>query len=678
MTPLTGDGPGPTLAGVGRAGPPVRGAIALKQVGLDLAVPPAQGVVVLGMHRSGTSLAAGLLELGGLRMCLQADLVEACWSNPTGHRESRRLLAANDQLLAELGSAWDRPPACDVSERLRALVPVLGESLRAEFLASYPASGWIWKDPRTAITLPFWREVLPEFAVVLMLRNPLEVAGSLERRNGLDTKRSLELWESYLSHAIAALSGLPVMVSWYPSVLTVPRAWVNRVRDFLAGHGLLPGPADWEAIEGLASRALHHHRHDDIAVFAADAVTASQAGLYHLLLQLPEQVDDWPVRNVGARQVTSRPSSATASASASATAMATASATAEVADAPRVTPPGPEPVRTVWVAGFPSRYGGADTELDHTIDLWRSAGFAVHLVPMFGATDEMVRSVIARGCEVHAYRPGIFRDRTVVSYCNGEFLRLLPEIVETGRPGRVVWFNCMTWPFENELRAHEAGWIDVFGFVSNYQESQLRPHLERIAPYKTFPYRPYFNARRVPWQPREFAGIYGLGRISRDDSAKFAPDTWQIFDRVLVPANLRKKVFILGHGPNAAARIGLPPVGLDWLTWSPDAIPSADFYRRINTMIHKTGGSSESYCRVVVEAYAHGVVPIVEDAYALPELVVHGETGFRSSDSDEMSYLASVLAFDERRHRAIAEAGRRHLEELVNQDAALRGWLEVL
>jgi hypothetical protein len=638
------------------------GATVLERVGFDLAAP-AQGVVVLGMHRSGTSLAARLLELGGLRMCPPADLVQVCWSNPTGHWESRRLLAANDKLLGELGSAWDRPPADDAAERLRALVPVLGESLRAEFLASYPVPGWIWKDPRTAITLPFWRDVLPELAVVLMLRNPLEVAGSLQTRNGLDMKRSIELWESYLTHAVTALSGLSVVVSWYPSVLAAPREWVGRVREFLARHGLRPGPADWQAIEDLARPALRHHRRDDVAVFADDAVTASQAELYHLVLQLPELVDDWTVGDAGVTRVTSRPSSP--------------AATPEFAGAPWVTSPGP--VRTVWVAGFPSRYGGADTELDHTIDLWRSAGFAVHLVPMFGAADEMVRSVVARGCEVHAYRPDIFRDRIVVSYCNGEFLRLLPEIVEAGRPGRVVWFNCMTWPFDNELRAHEAGWIDVFGFVSSYQESQLRPHLERIAPYKTFEYRPYFNTRRVPWQPREFAGVYGLGRISRDDAAKFAPDTWQIFDRVLVPTSLSKKVFILGYGPNAAARIGPAPAGLDWLTWSPDAIPSAGFYHRINTMIHKTGGSSESYCRVVVEAYAHGVVPIVEDAYALPELVVHGETGFRSSDSDEMSYFASVLAFDEQRHRSMVEAGRRHLEEqLVDEDAALRGWLEVL
>ncbi len=527
----------------------MKGAIAVERVGLDLAVPPAQGVVVLGMHRSGTSLAARLLQLGGLSMCPSADLVQACWSNPTGHWESRRLLAANDRLLAELGAAWDRPPAGDAAERLRALVPVLGASLRAEFAASYPAPGWIWKDPRTSITLPFWRDVLPELAVVLMLRNPLEIAGSLQARNGLDGQRSLELWESYLSHAIAALSGLPVAVAWYPQVLAAPGGWVSRVREFLAGHGLLAGPASWAAIEGLASPALRHHRQDDAGALAGDAVTASQAGLYRFLLQLPEQVDDWTAADAGpGRGIahgTPRP--------------APAPAAPEAAGPSRMTPPGPGPIRTVWVAGFPSRYGGADTELDHVIDLWRSAGIAVHLVPMFDATDEMVRSALARGCEVHPYQPDVFRDRTVVSYCNGEFLRLLPEIVEAGRPGRVIWFNCMTWPFEDELRAHQAGWIDVFGFVSSYQEAQLRPHLERIAPYKTFGYRPYFNSRRVPWQPREFAGVYGLGRISRDDAAKFAPDTWQIFDRVLVPASLRKKVFILGHGPNAAARIGPPP-----------------------------------------------------------------------------------------------------------------------
>ena len=78
--------------------------------------------------------------------------------------------------------------------------------------------------------------------------------------------------------------------------------------------------------------------------------------------------------------------------------------------------------------------------------------------------------------------------------------------------------------------------------------------------------------------------------------------------------------------------------------------------------MHKTGGSRESYCRVLVEAYAHGVVPVVENAYAFPELVVHGETGFLAESSAHMSELASELAHDPKRHCRIAHAGREYLE----------------
>ncbi|HZS41479.1 MAG TPA: hypothetical protein VFF06_31835, partial [Polyangia bacterium] len=79
-------------------------------------------------------------------------------------------------------------------------------------------------------------------------------------------------------------------------------------------------------------------------------------------------------------------------------------------------------MREVWVAGFPSSYGGADTELDHLIDLLRRYQVAVTLVPMFSSERRMVDSVRARGCDVVEYRDTIFRDRVVVSFCNGEFL----------------------------------------------------------------------------------------------------------------------------------------------------------------------------------------------------------------------------------------------------------------
>lgn len=333
--------------------------------------------------------------------------------------------------------------------------------------------------------------------------------------------------------------------------------------------------------------------------------------------------------------------------------------------------------REIWIAGFPSPYGGADTELDHLIDLLRDHGVDVHLVPMYGAHPMARQSAETRGCQIHEYRDDVFRDKIVVSFCNGEFLAALPAIMTAGRPAYVLWFNCMTWLFDREKEAHARGWIDAFGFQSQYQRHALTPLLEPIGPVRTFPYCPYFNAGSVTWSYRAWQGSYRLGRISRDDAAKFASDTWRIFDRVLVPQHLSKQVYILGLGPNGAGKIGPAPPGLDCQVWGAGGVAAADFYRTIDTMIHKTGGSRENYSRVLLEAYAYGVVPIVEKDYGFPEIVVHGETGFMTSDSDEMSYYASMLARNPREHRRLAENGRRHLEEhLAHPDSCWRGWQE--
>ena len=164
--------------------------------------------------------------------------------------------------------------------------------------------------------------------------------------------------------------------------------------------------------------------------------------------------------------------------------------------------------REVWVAGFPSFYGGADTELDHLIDLLVSYGVDVHLVPMFGCDERMKATVVERGCTVHAYRDDVFKDRTVVSFCNGRFLEHLPAIVEAGRPRRVIWFNCMTWLFEREKEAHRNGWIDYFGFQSQYQRNMLTPQLEQIAPVvRSFP------TRRISTPPAS-SGAIGRGKSS--------------------------------------------------------------------------------------------------------------------------------------------------------------------
>jgi glycosyltransferase involved in cell wall biosynthesis len=322
-------------------------------------------------------------------------------------------------------------------------------------------------------------------------------------------------------------------------------------------------------------------------------------------------------------------------------------------------------IHEVWVAGYPSFYGGADMELDHNIDLWRRFDIEVHLVPMFGADAAMRQLCDERGCYTHDYAPGVFADKIVISFCNGEFLSELPKIAAGGRPRYLLWANCMTWHFDKELEAHRQGLIDCFMFQSQYQRDMLAPALEAIRPIEVLEgYRPFFSLynRSAGFndeaKPTEY---FGIGRISRDDSGKYHSDTWRMLSKVCSPVPV--KAFMLGFGENAKQKCGAAPPcdWLDWMYWSPQAISAAEFYRRVHVLLHITGGSRENWPRTVLEAWASGVVPIVDADYGVREMVTDGVDGFHARSPDEAAYLASRVAFEPRLRERMIRAGRNTL-----------------
>jgi hypothetical protein len=335
----------------------------------------------------------------------------------------------------------------------------------------------------------------------------------------------------------------------------------------------------------------------------------------------------------------------------------------------------------IWVAGFPTFYGGADTELDHQIDLWTNAGFAVHLVPMYGGTDNarMVDSVRSRGATVHEYDPEIFRDRLVVSFCNGAFLDALPVIHIAGKPRRVVWANCMTWSTKQEKTCHKIGLIDDFIFHTAYQERRLRSELEPLRPVHSWKeYIAYFNPRRygVDQTFRPATSYFGVGRVSRCDPAKYRSELWSTFGKVTSPVPV--KAFVLGFNEQVAKKTGKPEErcpGLDFLTWDAGGTPIEDFYPRIHCLIHMVGGSRENWPRTVIESWTYGIVPIVDDDFGVAEMVTNGVDGFRVKTPDEASFRASQLAFDADLRRRMVEAGFDTLNRVhANADAAGNAW----
>lgn len=191
--------------------------------------------LVLGMHRSGTSATAQLLALAGAE--LPDNVMPGDEHNAKGYFEPWKISVFNDQRLRAAGSAWDDPfnlpyaplePQAEADWTARAI-----ELFRAEFGQSlYP----LLKDPRVSVLLPFWRNVLEASGVgarvVIPVRHPLAVAGSLSRRDAFPAEKSVLLWTLYMLAAEAGTRDLPrafvsydgLLADWRTEVATMERA----------------------------------------------------------------------------------------------------------------------------------------------------------------------------------------------------------------------------------------------------------------------------------------------------------------------------------------------------------------------------------------------------------------------------------------------------------------------
>ena len=121
--------------------------------------PGPRALCVMGMHRSGTSMITRLLQLAGLYLGDEADLMPATTDNQDGFWENLKFVRVNDQLLNELGGGWDYPVSFPQQWATDArLLPVknAAESVVAEFVGR---DHWGWKDPRSSLVLPFWQTV---------------------------------------------------------------------------------------------------------------------------------------------------------------------------------------------------------------------------------------------------------------------------------------------------------------------------------------------------------------------------------------------------------------------------------------------------------------------------------------------------------------------------------------
>lgn len=224
------------------------------------------GVMVLGMHRSGTSAITRVVNLLGVPLAHDDDLIAPRRPNPDGYWESASLVEFNDALLGEYGgSAWE-PPDPDQMWPSASRRPDLLSMGRDTFGSVHGQGSWVWKDPRNCLTLPFWRSCLQptwDLACIFVYRHPHEVARSLSDRDGVSIRYGIALWDYYTITALRALDGLPVHVVNYASFIQAPLRAAQAMHDFLRRQGCTLPPPSSEAIrdfvrqDGRGQRRRH-------------------------------------------------------------------------------------------------------------------------------------------------------------------------------------------------------------------------------------------------------------------------------------------------------------------------------------------------------------------------------------------------------------------------------------
>jgi len=249
-----------------------------------------RAICVLGAHRSGTSTITRALNLLGAYLGEDNDLMKPLPENPEGFWERLDVYYLQNRLLAIMKRSWEAtvplPENWHKTDEILPLKDELVELVKDNFLGQ-PL--WAWKDPRTCLLLPLWKDVLAELGidlkVLFVVRNPLDVARSLEKRNGFTPDKGLGIWFNNTIAALKDVAGLETIFLSYDCFLD---DWETELKRCADGLGIV-----WPVVEsGLRAKiepfVRRDLRHSVSGLEELHAIAAPEPifRLYSLLLEI--------------------------------------------------------------------------------------------------------------------------------------------------------------------------------------------------------------------------------------------------------------------------------------------------------------------------------------------------------------------------------------------------------
>jgi hypothetical protein len=255
-----------------------------------------RGIIVLGMHRSGTSLVANLLHSWGAYGGDKDILAQADESNQQGYWEHSPLVEFNQELLKSISADWFIPPDGTSQKVLETRHSVPAYRCKAQQLIDAMQERnihWMWKDPRLALLLPFWKQIWGDVLYVIVIRHPFETAISLKKRNFFPISASLLLWQLYMLAILRNTenSATKIFIR-YDHLIHNPIDYCQYLSSSLEQFCEMPGNRDKviEEMTKVINPALWHNQSnshfDDLP-----QATPDQKALYSFLLKKAEAPD---------------------------------------------------------------------------------------------------------------------------------------------------------------------------------------------------------------------------------------------------------------------------------------------------------------------------------------------------------------------------------------------------
>lgn len=255
-----------------------------------------RALLILGMHRSGTSAVTRVVNLLGAK--LGDRLVPPGHDNPSGFWENATAVEINEQLLRDLGRTWydmrEMPDGWMETAAAAKALDLARKFIRRDLGGSTLCA---LKDPRICLTVPLWIKAFEtlefEVSCLFVVRDPREVVESLHRRNDWPRSPLYLMWVQYLLEAEAATRRCRRTMVGYDQVLDDWRSCMERVAKEL--HLAWPTKPDdaATAIDAFLDRGQRHHRADDKLGAAGDGVPILVRSLHDACLEMTEGEQRW-------------------------------------------------------------------------------------------------------------------------------------------------------------------------------------------------------------------------------------------------------------------------------------------------------------------------------------------------------------------------------------------------